>query len=637
MDYPVLFPTPRQCTFSGGAAAVARSFQLHADPLLISACHDIGFSVEAEIQSILCQGTDSGVTPVHLQPLDGINGAFCLHTDAKGIVLNCSGTEGVYYALSALRRLVCGSQLFVCDLKDAPALEVRGIMLDIGRDKIPSMQTLFDLLDWFSQMRINHVQLYMEGFCFDYPQYRYLFSDETPITAAEFRTLSNYAKARCIDLVPNLNVLGHMEKWLERPQFRHLAECEDGYIFNNLYWRPPMTLDVNDPDSFALARELLDTLLENSDSEWVNLNLDEPFELGMGKNAQQAQKDGRLSLYFSYAEKLAAYCRKKGRKMMMWGDEVLSDPDNASRMPEGVTLLDWIYEGDAHFEDHARAMQKAGLRFCLCPGTSSWGALTGRNDNMRRNIADAAVCAARYGGAGIITTDWGDLGHWQYISSSYPAFAYTAECAWTGSAGNDDAVRRWCSETVYHASDDSAWRAAWDLGNYYHCEHTPLYNTTLCFAVMSSKYTFESFEEFDEKMQRLLTLSANIAATNHIPPQKPIIGISYAELDDFLARVELEIDQADLHGKHADLIRAEMRNGLAMIRHGEHLYRTMTEYRGTPCFTSEMNILTTELNQILHTHYDLWCARNRTGGFARSTAHMQKLLWFYRKMIAETK
>ena len=110
-------------------------------------------------------------------------------------------------------------------MQDAPALEVRGIMLDIGRDKIPQMQTLYTLIDLFGRMRINHLQLYMEGFCFDYPQYRYLFSDETPLTAEEFRSLSAYARARFIDLVPNQNVLGHMEKWLERPQFRHLPNA----------------------------------------------------------------------------------------------------------------------------------------------------------------------------------------------------------------------------------------------------------------------------------------------------------------------------------------------------------------------------------------------------------------------------
>lgn len=67
-------------------------------------------------------------------------------------------------------------------------------MLDIGRDKIPSMETLRGLIDLFAAMRINHLQMYMEGFSFDYEDFHYLFTNETPMTPAEFRELSLYAR-----------------------------------------------------------------------------------------------------------------------------------------------------------------------------------------------------------------------------------------------------------------------------------------------------------------------------------------------------------------------------------------------------------------------------------------------------------
>ena len=50
-------------------------------------------------------------------------------------------------------------------------------MLDIGRDKIPSMETLRGLIDLFAAMRINHLQMYMEGFSFDYEDFHYLFTN----------------------------------------------------------------------------------------------------------------------------------------------------------------------------------------------------------------------------------------------------------------------------------------------------------------------------------------------------------------------------------------------------------------------------------------------------------------------------
>lgn len=630
-----IFPAPKQCTFQQNTISGIRYGAVTTAPEIEASCRDAGFDPAA----LLAEAFPGGYSP------DGITLAaeyvtcspesfhICISSD--GIRITCQDGAGYFYALGVLVQLAAQADgvLPCAEIADEPSLSVRGIMLDIGRDKIPSMETLKGLIDLFASMRINHLQLYMEGFSFDYEDFHYLFTNETPVTPEEFRELSQYARAHFIDLVPNQNVLGHMEKWLEKPQFRSLAECEDGYIFENLFWRPPMTLDVRDSRSFELAETLLGTLMDASSSGCINVNMDEPFELGMGKNKQAAEKEGRLNLYFEYVEKLHAYCASRGKRMLMWGDEILHHPDCVSRFPKDAILLDWIYEGDAHFEDHARLMQKTGLNYCLCPGTSSWGSLTGRSDNMAKNIRDAASCAIRYGGLGIITTDWGDLGHWQYLSASYPGFAYTAACSWSGPESDSDLTAWFCNRFIYKSPAENAFQTAWDLGNYYHLEHAPLYNTTLAFAVMSSKYTYESIEEFDAKMERLLTLSANIAKTNSIPPREPAICIDFAAMKEYLDQVEKEVSEAALACADGELIRREMENGLRMVRHGIHLYYTMTVLRDDPgAFSREMAVLFDDLDDILKVHYTLWSARNRSGGFQRSTAHMNHLLFFYRKM-----
>ena len=624
-----LFPTPVRFQILPGSVDIREVAFTQISPVLQEECSAFGFDFSVALHKLFPVST--GSIPLSIHKENGCAGSFKISITPTSISLFCADGAALYYTIGALRQLVFQSQpLLPCaNIEDAPALSVRGIMLDIGRDKVPTMDTLFALLDRFADMRINHVQLYMEGFCFDYSHYRYLFSDETPLTAAEFRLLTTYAKARFIDLVPNQNVLGHMDQWLAKPQFRHLAECEDGYMFNNLFWRPPMTLDVRDAGSLVFAKELLDILLENSGSPYVNLNLDEPFELGMGKNAEIAKKNGRLSLYFDYAEQLNQYCRGHGKKMMMWGDEVLQSPENAAKLPADVTLLDWIYEGDANFEEHAKLLQQSKLRYCLCPGTSSWCSFTGRTDNMKKNIANAAACAVRYGGAGIITTDWGDLGHWQYISASYPAFAYAAFYSWCGDRAADSAVKWYCNTFIYQSSDGSAFDVVQELGNYYKLEHTPLYNTTLCFAVMSSKYAFDSIAEFDEKMERLLILSANIAKTNGIAPQPARIGMQDGEMQAYLKLLSNKIDAATLNCPESELIRSEMHSGLSMVRHGALLYKTMTADRHSPDFSDRLTALSNDLDDIMKTHYSLWCARNRTGGFARSTAQMNQLIDFY--------
>lgn len=629
-----LFPVPKSYMIRQGTLSLDHTPQLQIHPLIKEACISRGYEPKAALLHLF-HSTGAGPLPVRIDHARLHPEGFTLRITSSAIHIRCSTGAGLFYGINALTQLAAqrGDSLPCAEIEDYPSLDTRGILLDIGRDKIPSMGTLYGLLDLFSAMRINHMQMYMEGFCFQYEPYQYLFANETPVTPEEFKKLSAYAKARFIDLVPNQNVLGHMEKWLEKPQFRHLAECEEGYVFENLYQRPPMTLDVRDEESIRLAKTLLDPLLDHSDSDYVNVNMDEPFELGMGKNREAAEAKGRMSLYFEYLEKLHTYCRERGKKMMMWGDEVLHHPECVARFPKDVTLLDWIYEGEADFTSHAQLMEQTGLSFCLCPGTSAWGSLTGRCDNMKKNIQNAAETALEYGGKGIITTDWGDLGHWQYVSVSYPGYAFTASCSWSGRQANDRIVSWYCNRFIYQSPDCSAFKAAWDLGNYYHFERAPLYNTTLAFAVMSAKYPFESIGEFDEKMDRLLKLSANIAKTNRIPEKEAVIAIDYEAMADWLGQVEKEIDAATLLAPDGLLIKEEMKNGLRMVRHGVRLYQAMKVMRGEDLsFKKEMEALFEDLDEIMKVHFRLWRARNRTGGFERSSRHLVHLLDFYRKM-----
>jgi len=56
---------------------------------------------------------------------------------------------------------------------------------------------------------------------------------------------------------------------------------------------------------------------------------------------------------------------------------------------------------------------------------------------MIGNCRGAADAARAYGGSGFLNTDWGDLGHLQYLPVSEPGFAYGAAVAWCLDANRD--------------------------------------------------------------------------------------------------------------------------------------------------------------------------------------------------------
>ena len=83
-------------------------------------------------------------------------------------------------------------------------------MLDISRDKVPRMDTLYALVDMLAGWKINQVQLYTEH-TFAYRQHPDVWAEASPMTGDEILALDAFCRERHIELVPNQNSFGHMD------------------------------------------------------------------------------------------------------------------------------------------------------------------------------------------------------------------------------------------------------------------------------------------------------------------------------------------------------------------------------------------------------------------------------------------
>ena len=348
--------------------------------------------------------------------------AYRLIMNPGEILLLYSSEEGLHYALVTLKVLKFnyGNNIPCADIQDSPDLPVRGLMLDISRNKVPTLQTLVGIVELLGDLKYNHLELYIEGFSFAYPSFQNLWEGKlTPLTGIEIQKLDSVCRENYIDLVPNQNSLGHMDAWLATNEYKDLAECPKGYKLLGLI-SMKSTLDPNDPRSLNLVERMTDDLLPNFTSSAFNVNLDEPFELGMGKSKKISRKMGVENVYLDYTMKMHDMALARNKKMLMWGDIGLRHRDILGRLPKDITLLDWGYEALYPFEKNSHRLDSAGVSFYVCPGTSSWTSITGRTVNMLDNIENAALNGKKYGAKGMLVTDWGDMGHWQYLPVAMP-------------------------------------------------------------------------------------------------------------------------------------------------------------------------------------------------------------------------
>lgn len=344
------------------------------------------------------------------------------------ITISAMDEEGIFRALSTLKQLVFEGKCRKQKIHDYPDIKNRGLMLDISRGKIPKKEALYDIIDILTDLKYNQLQLYMDGFVFEYKHFDEYVKDTCPITAEELREIQDYCDKHFIRLVPNQNGFGHMEKWLAKPELKKLAiQRDDGGRID--------TLNPLDEASLEFVNTLYSDLFPHFNSDFANIGMDETTSIGMGQTKDYCEKYGKTRLYIEYLNKIIRLVNEKYHKTpMFWDDIVFEHPEFIPEIDKNSIFMDWGYEVEAPFASRCLYLKEKGLKFYTCPGTSTWGSLTGRFDNMIYNVEAAACSCILNGGDGLLLTEWGDGGNPAFAPMSFLPYIFTACCSWNYNA-----------------------------------------------------------------------------------------------------------------------------------------------------------------------------------------------------------
>ena len=355
--------------------------------------------------------------------------------------IEAGDAAGRFHALNRLTDLRDGNTLPETPgwIEEVPLFPERGFMLDISRCRVPTMEFLFRLVDWLAVLRFNQLQLYTEH-TFAFARHRTVWEGASPMTPDEIRTLDDYCRDHHIELVPNQNCFGHMERWLKHPEYRHLAECPDGFEHPVAGRRDCGTTLFPSRGSERFVAEILSEVLPLYRSGRANIGGDEPWELGQGRSRDRAGSEGKHEVYLGFLGKIFAIAENLGKEPVFWADIVLERPELVSRLPAGVVPAIWGYHPSHPYARQCGILADAGFggRFQVVPGTNTWNSFAGRLPHAIENIRSAAEQGARFGARGLVLTCWGDGGHHQSTASLFPPLLLAGRAGWDSGSGTRD-------------------------------------------------------------------------------------------------------------------------------------------------------------------------------------------------------
>lgn len=508
--------------------------------------------------------------------------------------------KAAFYGLVTLKQLQSEQIIETQEIKDKPDLEVRGLMLDISRAKVLNVSSIKKIIDLVAELKYNHLELYVEGFSYEYKNIKEALADKNYLTQEEYLEVEKYAIEKYIDFVPNQNGFGHMSDWLALDKFKELAECPDGFeIWGSK--RPPSTLDPTNPKSFELVKQMYEEMIPFTKSKYFNMNFDEPYELGHGKSKQECLKTSTEDVYIEYLEKLANVVRKYNKTPMIWGDVLVKHPDKISKLSKDIVFIDWGYNKAYDFVNHAKMLEELKVKYLLAPGTSTWSSITGRFIDMKETIENSTYASKKYHGLGILLTDWGDMGHLQYLPSSYLGFIYGAMLSW--SSGTIEDAEKYLAIIL---NDETLAKVIVELSHYHELEGEYRdYGTRLFASIMWAEHGRRQ----DDKVNFFLNrMKSNIISYEAVQ-----------KIHDLFIQEKNKLQNAK-----ECLEKDEIKNAILLLETLLDINERLHSYLDNCIVNFDEPIK--NLEKYLENHKKLWLARNIKEGYAFSANRINWLI-----------
>ena len=287
-----------------------------------------------------------------------------------------------------------------------------GVMLDVSRNAVITVDTMKWYLPLLKKMGYNCVFLYSEDTYavegepyFGYMRGRY--------TEEEMREMDEFASSIGIEIIPCVQALAHVNctlRWL------HVNVDTDDIML------------VDDDRTYELIDHMFASLSKSFKTRKIHVGMDEAYMLGRGKHLDLHGYEPISSIMKRHLDKVCEIAKKHGYEdVMIWsdmylrafnhGNYYLSDfvkvpKDVVEAVPENVIPVYWDYYHkderiyDIHFDAHKQMSKNTWFG----GGAWSWGGFMPHNDYGILTMQPGIRSAIKNKVKNAFITMWGDDG-----------------------------------------------------------------------------------------------------------------------------------------------------------------------------------------------------------------------------------
>lgn len=466
--------------------------------------------------------------------------------DNNQVVLAANTPQGLFYGKQSLIQLIRGAKnnkLQGLHIIDKPAVKFRGVMDDISRGPVPTLEYMKYQIRRLAELKINTLTYYTEHVVRTekHPEFA---PPGGALSIAEWKELSEYAKEYYIELIPNFQSLGHAEKVLLSPKYQNIAESNTMYALTN-------------PETLEFMRDIYTEMSPAFESKFFHVNCDETFDLGRGPSAEKVKELGAGRVYVDYMNQLSAILKDNGKCMMMWGDIVLQHPEVLDILTKETVMMTWEYSDYDSYSKWIDPFVEKGFDFIVCPGVLNSSRISPNYKMAIPNLRKFIKQGIEKGAMGVLNTVW-DEGSLQTFDRDWYGVAYGAEHSWNPNEKELSDFDARLSKAIYQSEEGELFAAIHKLTEMSEIEALDNMSELIFWKTMIPErgkyiqYSLADWEDVFEACLEIDSILSNPTAKNYIREYKAF-GMVTAEYK-YLAKAKLKLaESASLYAEAIDI------------------------------------------------------------------------------------
>ncbi len=376
---------------------------------------------EIGITSIILKRT-GGIDPlpaVGEMPGADSRESYKIKVTPKNITVTSVSSAGLYYGVQTLRQLIEGSgveaKIPEVEIHDWPSLAYRGFMMDMSHMQFFKIEEIKKQIDFLAHFKTNQYYFYSEA-SIELEGYPLLMANAR-YTKEQVKDIIAYAKARHIDVVPNMELYGHLHDLFKLEHYADLSVIPYGGEFK-----------PQDPRVKTILSDWITQVSKLFPSPFFHIGFDETWTILIEAKKLNKTAD---ELYLDMLNQTTDMVEKQGKQPLVWADMLQKFPGIIPKISPKVVAVAWHYFPlkEVEYDTLLNPFLKAGIPMFVQSASINWHWFYPAFEVSFKNVDLLLNAGRKYNASGFINSGWTDDPQ-TLMRLSWPDMAYGSIASW---------------------------------------------------------------------------------------------------------------------------------------------------------------------------------------------------------------